>query len=376
MKSNNKNHKIREPRFQVVKRDAIPWQKAWMIRAIAILISLVVGSVVVVLLTKRNPIEVYATMFDGTFKNTNSMWRTLHDVAKLLCVSLAVTPAFKMKFWNIGAEGQLYMGAIGATYIALFHSDLPIYVMLPLMMIVGVICGGLWALIPALLKTTLGTSETLVTLMMNYVAVKIVTYLEIGPWKDPNAFGFPKIATFTENAVLPKVFGVHIGWIIALVLVVVIHILLKYSKLGYEISVLGENTQTARYAGMSIPKILIISVLISGGLCGLVGMMQASGIERSLTDELSSGLGFTAIITAYLARLSAPAILVVSFLFAVLLQGGAYLQVALEIPASVAEVIQGVILFFVLASEFFTNYKIVFRRKDSTVPTADQEVAK
>ena len=350
--------------LQIVKKPEMSPRRASLLRVAMAFIALIAAGLIILLLG-YNPVTVYANIVNGAVANSYRLTQTINKAIPLTILSLGVAVAFKMKFWNIGAEGQLYMGAIGASYVALFHSDLPIYILLPLMMIVGIMCGGLWALVPALLKSTLGTSETLVTLMMNYIAQKIVTYLEIGPWKDPAAHGFPKIATFSENAILPKVFGVHIGWIIALVLVAVVHILLKYSKLGYEISVLGENPQTARYAGMSIRKILICSVLISGGLCGLVGMMEASAIENTLTDSLSGGLGFTAIITAYLARLSAPAILVVSFLFAMLLQGGAFLQVSLQIPSAVAEVIEGVILFFVLASEFFTNYKIVVRKRDN-----------
>ena len=350
--------------LQIVKKQEMSPRRAALLR-IGMVFAALIAAGLIILLLGYNPITVYANLIKGAVTNKYRLTQTINKAIPLVILSLGVAVAFKMKFWNIGAEGQLYMGAIGATYVAIFHPDLPIYIMLPLMMLAGILCGGLWALIPALLKTSLGTSETLVTLMMNYIAQKIVTYLQIGPWKDPAAFGFPKIATFGENAVLPKVFGVHIGWIIALVLVVVIHILLKHTKLGYEIAVLGENPQTARYAGMSIPKILLVSVLISGGLCGLVGMMQASAIEKTLTDNISGGLGFTAIITAYLAQLSAPAILVVSFLFAILLQGGAFLQVSLQIPAAVAEVIQGVILFFVLASEFFSNYKFVIRKQDA-----------
>jgi simple sugar transport system permease protein len=168
---------------------------------------------------------------------------------------------------------------------------------------------------------------------------------------------------FTENAILPKVFGIHIGFIIALILAVIIFVLLKKTKLGYEIAVIGENETTAKYAGINTAKVLFITLFISGGICGIAGMIQASGIEKTLTDQISGGLGFTAIITAWLAKLSAPIILVVSFLFAMLLQGGAYLQVSMQIPAAISEVIQGIILFFVLGSEFFIQYKIVFSSK-------------
>ena len=280
-------------------------------------------------------------------------------------MSLGVSIAFKMKFWNIGAEGQFYMGAFGATLVWMLCPDLPIYVMLPLMALAAIVSGGLFALIPAILKHKLGTSETLVTLMLNYIAIKWITYLSLGPWKDPGEGGQAKIYAFTENARLPEVFGVHIGWIVALILVVAVYILMRFSKFGFEIAVLGENPDTARYAGMNVTKTLIIAVLLSGGICGLAGMLQATGSEGRLGDNISAGLGFTAIITAWLAKLSAPMILVSSFLFAVLLQGGSSLGALTNIPASVAETIQGIILFFVLASEFFTNYKIVFKRKEA-----------
>lgn len=213
-----------------------------------------------------------------------------------------------------------------------------------------------------MLKSKFSTSETLVTLMLNYIAIKWITYLQYGPWKDPQAIGFPKIPKFPAAAVLPELFGVHIGWVFALVLTVLVWVLLSRSKLGYEIAVLGESETTARYAGMNVTRITIVAILLSGGLCGLAGMMQASAIEKSLSDQLSGGLGFTAVITTWLAKLSPPAIILVSFLFAMLLQGGVYLQSALQISSTVADILQGVILFFVLGSEFFLRYKIVRRK--------------
>jgi simple sugar transport system permease protein len=183
--------------------------------------------------------------------------------------------------------------------------------------------------------------------------------LRYGPWKDPHASGFPRISPFADTAVLPQLFGVHIGWIVTLVLVVLVYILMKDSKLGYEIAVIGESEATARYAGINVAKTVIVTMLISGGLCGLAGMMQASGIEKSLSEQLSGGLGFTAIITTWLSRLNPPMTLVVSLLFAVLLQGGSYIQSSLQIPAAVSDILQGSILFFVLGSEFFTQYRVV-----------------
>ena len=199
--------------------------------------------------------------------------------------------------------------------------------------------------------------------MLNYIAIKWVTYLQYGPWKDPESQGFPKIANFEPNAVLPSLFGVHIGWIISILLVVLVYIFINHTKKGFEITVVGESIETARYAGMNIKSIIIISMLISGGLCGLAGMIQASAIERTLTSALSGGYGFTAIITTWLGRLSAPIIMVVCVAFAILIQGGAYLQIALAVPSSVADMIQGIILFFVLGSEFFLQYRLSLNHK-------------
>lgn len=256
------------------------------------------------------------------------------------------------------------MGAFGASLVAFNLSNLPAYILIPLMFIVAFIFGGLWAVIPALLKTKLSTSETLVTLMLNYIAIAWIEYLQNGPWKDPAAKGAARIASFSSNAILPKVFNIHIGWIIALVLVVFVYILLKHTKLGYEISVLGESETTAKYAGMNVTKITVTAILISGGLCGLAGVIQASsGPSISLSSALSGGLGFTAVITTWLARLSAPVIILTSFLFAMLIQGSSTLQIGLKMSPSTADIIQGIIIFFVLGSEFFLRYKIVFHRK-------------
>lgn len=204
----------------------------------------------------------------------------------------------------------------------------------------------------------------------DYIAIKWVTYLQYGPWKDPESQGFPKIANFNENAVMPSLFGVHVGWIVALALVVLIYVFINHTKKGFEITVVGESIETARYAGMNIKSIIITSMLISGGLCGLTGMIQASAIERTLTSTLSGGYGFTAIITTWLGRLSAPIILVVCLAFAVLLQGGAYLQIAMAVPSSVADMIQGIILFFVLGSEFFLQYKVTYAKKSGNKEVA------
>lgn len=344
--------------LKIVKKPEVSSAQSTVQRILSCVLALVAAAGFIALLG-YNPFEVYTQILLGSVGTLYRFQETVNKSIPLIILSLGIAVSFKMKFNNIGAEGQFYLGAMAATLIALNFPDLPAIVLLPLMLIAAVIAGGLWCLFPAFLKVRFGTSETLVTLMMNYIAVKWVSYLQYGPWKDPKASGFPKIARFSDNAILPKVFGIHCGWIIALLLVAAVYILINHSKLGYEISVMGENISTARYAGMDTHRILFIAVMIAGGLSGIAGMVQASAIENSLSEQLSGGLGFTCIITAWLAKLSAPAILVVSFLFAMLLQGSSYIQSALEIPSAVAEILQGIILFFVLASEFFTKYKIV-----------------
>lgn len=321
------------------------------------------ASAVIMALIGYNPLEVYAKIVQGSLMSAYRVKETINKTIPLVVLSLGIAIAFRMKFWNIGAEGQFYLGAFGASAVAFAFPQMPAPLLLPLMFLAAFAAGGLWALVPALLKSRFAASESLVTLMLNYVALKWISYLQYGPWKDPAAKGFPKIATFTKNAIIPNLFGVHAGWLVALVLVVVMYILLRKTKLGYEVDVLGESEATARYAGISVLRVTIVAVLISGGLCGAAGMMQASAIEHSLSEQLSGGLGFTAIITTWLARLSPPVVVVVSFLFSMLLQGGSFLQSSMKIPSSVADILQGIIIFFVLGSEFFVRYKFALSRE-------------
>jgi simple sugar transport system permease protein len=230
------------------------------------------------------------------------------------------------------------------------------------MAMAAILCGGFWAFIPAYFKGKFGTNEVIFTLMMNYIAILWVTFLQFDLWRAEGYMGFPRIAAFPEHAVLPRIFGFHAGWIIAIVVVILVYIFINHTKKGYEVSVLGESMETARYAGMNTKTIMIVAMLISGGLCGLTGMVQVSGVERTLTYATSAGIGFTAIITTWLGRLSAPVIVIVCFIFAMLLQGGTFLQLAIQVPAAVAQRLQGTILFFVLGSEFFTQYKVSLSR--------------
>lgn len=348
--------------MKITKRSEITKALSLAIRIIAIIAALFCSALLIFIL-KQNPIEVYTAMIKGAFGSAYRLRETIIKAIPLIITSLGISIAFRMQFWNIGAEGQIAMGAFLSSFFALKLPFLSKPLLLLLMMIGGIIGGGVWALIPAFFKAKWGTNETIVTLMMNYIALKWITFLQYGPWKDKGAMGFPKIPNFSDNAILPKLFGVHIGWVIALILVVFIYVFMKHSKKGYEIAVLGESVNTAMYAGISIKNTIIVAMLISGGLCGLCGMIQASAVSNTLSVEVSGGVGYTAIITTWLSSLSAPVIVLVSTLFAALIQGGSFIQTAFKIPQAAAQMLQGIILFFVLGSEFFTRYTISFKKE-------------
>ena len=331
--TNVKTHKVREPLFQVVKRDGLPWQKSWAIRAVAILISLIVGSVVVVLLTKKNPIDVYVTMLEGTFKNTKSMWRTFHDVAKLLCVSLAVTPAFKMKFWNIGAEGQALVGGLAA-YVCMKYlaPGVSAWVSVPVMFVFCIVCGAIWALIPAYFKARFNTNETLFTLMMNYVAMQLVRIC-IAIWVPNASATLP--ALYTGN--LPILFGVDqlFNILVVVVLTIAMYIYLNYSKQGYEIAVVGESENTARYIGINVKNVILRTMLISGALCGVAGCLMVAGGAYMVSPDTIGGLGFTAIMVSWLAKFNPVYMTFTSFLLVFLDRGAGKVAEVCRINTSV-----------------------------------------
>ena len=352
--------------IRAIKKSEPGRMKAASIRIGAIILALVASSLFILLLS-LNPADVYIKMIQGAFGTAYRIKETIVKAIPLVITSLGIAIAFKMQFWNIGGEGQIAIGSFAASYFALYMNDMPMPLMLTVMILAGMLAGGLWALIPAFFKAQWGTNETIVTLMMNYIALKWVMFLQYGPWRDPKSLGFPKIANFPQNAVLPKLLGVHVGWVIALILVVVVYIFINHTKKGYEIAVIGESMNTARYAGINIKKTILIAIMLSGGLCGLVGMIQASAVNGTLSVEITGGVGYTAIITAWLAALSAPLILIVSILFAALLEGGSYIQTVFGIPQAAAEILQGIILFFVLGSEFFVRYKFVIVKKHSAI---------
>lgn len=352
----------REPLFHVVKHAERSPQQTILLRVVAVLLSIVVGGLFI-LAIGQNPIAIYGAILEGAFRSQMALQATVKFAIPLCICALGVTLAFKMKFWNIGGEGQLIMGAVFASFFALNFPNWNHWVLVVVMLVAGILGGGLWGLLAAVFKVKWGTNETLLTLMLNYIALHFVSYLQAGPWRDPAANGFSKIARFNKNVALDKVFGVHFGWIIMLLLVVFVWVYLKKSKQGYEISVVGESQDTARYAGMDVKKVVLRTMFLSGAIAGLAGACQVSGSDMTLSIGVANGVGFTAIIVAWLCQLNPGMILVVSFLFGVLEKGSSVVQSSFGLSSDCADVLQGIILFFILGSEFFVRYSFVGRNK-------------
>ena len=289
--TNNEN-KVKEPLFHITKRAAMPWKKAWGIRLIAILASLIFCGLLSLIVIGANPIDFYSALLKGSLGSTRKIWKFVKDASVLLCISLAVTPAFRMKFWNTGAEGQTLMGAL-ATAACMFYlgGKIPDSLLIVIMFAAALLAGGIWGTIPAIFKAIWGTNETLFTLMMNYVATCLVSFCLI-VW-TPNGSSSLGILPFGH---LPAIGNEYLLIIlITVALTIGMYIYLYYSKHGYEISVVGESFKTACYIGIDVKKVIIRTMIVSGVLCGLAGFLIVGGLDHSVTTETVGGRGFTAI---------------------------------------------------------------------------------
>lgn len=348
--------------FHIAKRDTLPWYKSFAIRGCAILLALVVCAVVTMLLTGENPVNIFATIFKGAFGSARKSWVTFQNLAVLLGISLAVTPAFKMRFWNIGAEGQVLIGCLATAACMISLADkLPNAVLILVSLAAALAAGALWGFLPAFFKAKWNTNETLFTLMMNYIIIGVVRWLQGGPWEGRP--GSQIIPQFDRAATLPKVLGVHCGWIIVLILVVFMHVYMNHTKHGYEIAVIGDSSNTARYAGMNVGRIMMRTMFLSGSISGLVGFIIVSGANHTLYDGVAGGVGFTAISVAWLAQLNTFAMIIIASMLAVLTKGSQTLNTRMQVPSTIADILTGFILLCMLGCEFFINYKISIRRE-------------
>ena len=349
--------------LHISKRDNLPWYKAWAIRGAAILLAAVVCGVVTAGLTGQNPLAVYKTMFDGAFGTKRKMWILGQNLAILLIVSLAVTPAFKMRFWNVGGEGQILIGGLAtAACMILLGDKMPNWALILLMILASVAAGALWGTIPAICKAKWNTNETLFTLMMNYVATQLVAYYVI-LWEVPKGAGkIGIINQATQAGWLPQIgsYKYLLNILVAGVLTVIMYFYLTRSKQGYEIAVVGESERTARYVGIPVGKVIVRTMMISGGICGLAGLLLVGGTAHTITTSIAGGRGFTAVMVAWLAKFNPFSMIFTSFLLVFLDRGAQEISTIYALNHSFSDILTGIILFFIIGSEFFISYKLNF----------------
>ena len=341
------------------KRKTLSRKAVLLVPLASFFISLLLTAVLLTIF-KTNPFVTFAAMFKGAFGSGPNFTETLVKATPLMLTGLGVLIAFRLKFWNIGAEGQLTFGGIAATWVVLFGSPfLTPGMVLPVSIMVGMLAGAVWAGIPAFLKVSLKVDEVLTTLMLNYVAILFAEHLYYGPWRDPKGYGFPGTPAFPEFAWLPRIAGrAHLGLIFAVVLAVLIWFILNRTRWGFEIKIIGNNPAAAQCQGINIARNILLALLFAGALSGLAGACEVTGISRRLQQGLSIGYGYTAIIVAWLAQLNPMAAILVAVLMAALLVGGDQVQMMMGLPASMGLVLQGMLLIPMLAGSLFTEYRL------------------
>ena len=356
-------HAAHEPLIRVVKRGEAPSSRRKIgVRLAAIALALVIDALFIYFVTGLNPLSVYGVMVGGTFSTAMRFSWAMRDLASLLLIGIALAPAFKMRFWNIGAEGQVLMGALATAAVMVnLVGRVSSWALFAAMLLASVLAGALWGFIPAWFKARFGTNETLFTLMMNYVAIQLVACC-VNIWRG-QASGLGKLNMKTKAGWFPQLFGQRytINLIVVVVLMVLVFCYLRYSKQGYEIAVVGESENTARYAGINVGRVIIRTMILSGALCGLTGFLIVGGRDQTISTGTAGGNGFTAIIVAWLAKFNTFTMALISFLLIFLEKGAAEIASAYNLNDYASDIIAGIILFCILGSEFFINYRVVLR---------------
>ena len=360
--------------IRLSKKEPLPLWKSLLIRLGAILLSLIVCALVIISVTDLNPFEVFAGIIDGALGSNRRIWVTIRDTLVLLLFAVALIPAFKMRFWNIGAEGQLLMGAFASAALMIYCEKLPNGILLPLIMLASCLAGLIWGLIPAYFKAKYNTNETLFTLMMNYIAAQLISF-SIVFWENPagsNSVGI--INPMSSKGWFPMLFGQRYGLNLLLVILVTVFVsfYLKYSKHGYEINVVGESWNTARYAGINVKKVIIRTMALSGAICGLAGCLVVSGASHTISTSLGEGRGFTAIIVAWMSNFNTLAMVAISLLLCTMGNGAIQIASQFGLNENVSDILTGIIIFFLIGSEFFIRYRLNFNN-EKLADKADKE---
>ena len=354
----------KDPFVRIAKRNDISLKKKIEIKVVCVLGAVLLSIIFIWIVSGKNPLPAVNYIFQGTFKNSIKIWSALQEMVILLAIALALTPAFKMRFWNIGAQGQILMGALMTAVCMIYFKNLPNLAIIAISLVLSILGGALYGFIPAFFKAKFNTNETLFTLMMNYIAVLIVTIFtkmwrgaasSLGQINFTTKLGW--LYTIANNQVI-------VPLICVIVLVVSTYVYLKKTKHGYEIEVVGESVNTARYTGINVKKVIMRTVALSGALCGAIGFFYVAGIDHTLTEATSGSYGFTAIIVAWLSHLNPFLMVFFSFLIVFLNKGGKNLSDSSYSPnlnEYSCEFIVFLIIISILLSEFFTSYRLIFR---------------
>ena len=355
----------KEPLIHITKRREISKKREWAIRLGSILIALIVCAIITTLTTDLNPISVYASMWNGSFGSERKIWALLKELSILLIISGALAPSFKMKFWNLGGGGQVMAGVLATTTCMIIIGDsIPSGALILISLVAALAAGAFWAFIPAFFKAKWNTNETLFTLMMNYVATQIVAYFII-KWEVPKGSGqIGMINQNTQAGWLPYIAGKQylLAVIIAVIVTIVMYIYMKYTKHGYELSVVGESHNTARYVGINVGKVIIRTLIFTGLLCGLTGWLLVAGTDHTMSTSLEGGRGFLGVMVAWLAHFNPIGMILSGLLLVFMSRGAGEISTRFGLNSSFGDILTGVILFFVIGSEFFINYQIHFRK--------------
>jgi ABC-type uncharacterized transport system permease subunit len=310
-------------------------------------------------------LEAYALLFKGAFGSAFALKETFTRSIPLIFTGLAVAVAFRSKFYNIGAEGQLYAGALATAYFGTGLVSLPAYLMVPFLLLVGALAGGLLLLLPVLLKTRLKVDEVVTTLLLNFVVLLVVSYLIEGPWRDPMAMGWPQTASIIDEGVLPTLMTkgrLHAGLIVAILASVLIWAMMRFTVLGYEIKAVGFNAKGAEFSGVNVNRTVVFTALISGGLAGIAGVSEVAGLKGYLTLDLSPGFGYTGVAVAMLAQLHPLAVIPAALFLSAIYVGADSMSRAVNIPTYIADVLVGVSVLAILVSVMLTRYRIKWRK--------------
>ena len=357
---------VKQPLFRMIKRDDVTKSQAMCVRLIAVLLSLIVCAAIITGITGESPVNVYLGIINGAFGNPNRIWVTIRETAVLLLIAVGLTPAFRMKFWNIGAEGQILMGGlVSAAWMIYGAEKMPNSILLIFIIISSAAAGMIWGVVPAVFKAYMNTNETLFTLMLNYVAMQIINYAIVF-WEKPSGSNTVGIINSASKAGwFPKLLGGTYGLNVLLVLIVtvLVTIYMRRSRQGFELSVVGESSRTAEYVKINVKRVIIRTMMISGAICGLAGAVIVSGSSHTISTSTAGGRGFTAIVVAWMSQFNPIAMLVVSAFFVFMQQGAIQIATQFGLNENASDIITGIILFFMIGAEYFVQYKFRFGRK-------------